>query len=238
MLGPRHAASGAVAFAAAAPYLHPTGAGLIAGVILTAGAALDPDLDEHGSTISSEGGFLTEGLSQVVHRAGGGHRKLTHSLLGAVIFTATAELLVMDQHSIYARAGLVLYAGLLGGAALHALNPRRRRARHRGHYRDLAALAAGGVAVFAFHVNLSPMPWCIAIGVLAHIAGDMLTHDGCPLLFPVCRRDFALLPHPLRITAGKFTEHWIVGPALAVALVILVARDAAALETAHRLLLI
>ena len=68
MLGKDHALSGGLAFAAVAPLLHVTPAGLVAGVVLTAGAGLLPDLDEPGSTISRQGGFVTRCLAVVVRR--------------------------------------------------------------------------------------------------------------------------------------------------------------------------
>jgi LexA-binding, inner membrane-associated putative hydrolase len=64
--GRDHALTGAVAFAAAAPLLHLTALSVAAGTVLTAGAALLPDIDEPGSTISRQGGFLTMSLAWIV----------------------------------------------------------------------------------------------------------------------------------------------------------------------------
>lgn len=51
MLGKDHALSGGVAFPVTAPFAaHLTAEQLAAGTVLTAGAALLPDLDEPGST--------------------------------------------------------------------------------------------------------------------------------------------------------------------------------------------
>ena len=47
-----------------------------------------------------------------------------------------------------------------------------------------------------------------------YIAGDELTHDGCPLAWPVSRREYHLLPRLLQITTGRFAEHWIVSTLL------------------------
>src|ERR1700691_740528 len=66
VLGRDHALTGAVAFAALVPLLHVTAIGAVTGTVLTAGAALLPDIDEPGSTIAREGGFLTTGLAWVV----------------------------------------------------------------------------------------------------------------------------------------------------------------------------
>jgi membrane-bound metal-dependent hydrolase YbcI (DUF457 family) len=67
---------------------------------------------------------------------------------------------------------------------------------------------------------------CTALGMLAHVAGDMCTHDGCPLLYPLSRHEFGLLPEPIRITTNKLAEHWVVTPLLVAALVWLAWRDA------------
>jgi membrane-bound metal-dependent hydrolase YbcI (DUF457 family) len=67
---------------------------------------------------------------------------------------------------------------------------------------------------------------CVALGMLAHVAGDMGTHDGCPLLYPLSRHEFGLLPEPFRITTNKLAEHWIVSPLLLVGLAYFLWRDA------------
>ena len=73
----------------------------------------------------------------------------------------------------------------------------------------------------------------VALGALAHVAGDMLTHDGCPLLYPVSRYEFGLLPEPIRITTNKLAERWVISPLLLVGLAYFIYRDAApALTTA------
>ena len=62
--------------------------------------------------------------------------------------------------------------------------------------------------------------------MLAHLAGDMCTHDGCPLLYPLSRHEFGLLPEPLRITTNKLAEHWLVSPLLIAGLAYFLWRDA------------
>jgi hypothetical protein len=70
-------------------------------------------------------------------------------------------------------------------------------------------------------------------GALARLAGDMLTHDGCPLLYPVSRYKIGLLPEPVRITTNKLAERWVISPLLLAGLAYFIYRDAApALTTA------
>src|SRR6202012_4589929 len=90
MLGRDHALSGAVAFAGLAPVLHVRMSYLAAGVVLTAGAGVLPDIDHPDSTISRSFGFLTERFSWLGNKLAGVHRHGTHSLLGIIAFTAAA----------------------------------------------------------------------------------------------------------------------------------------------------
>ena len=67
------------------------------------------------------------------------------------------------------------------------------------------------------------------------LAGDMLTHGGCPIVYPVSREDFHLLPPDLQFTTGKFAEHWVLTPLLTAALLILTWRDTGLVSVTHYL---
>ena len=82
-----------------------------------------------------------------------------------------------------------------------------------GHHGDVIGLAGAAAAIY-WNAGLTLVPLCIALGAAAHIAGDELTHDGCPLAWPVSRREYHLLPRRLQITTGRFAEHWIVSTLL------------------------
>lgn len=224
MLGRDHALSGAVAFAAVAPLVHVSGMHLATGVALTAGAGVLPDIDEPGSTIARTFGFFTGAFSWLVHKLSGGHRKGTHSLIGVALMTAGAVAAgawqasapvqhgrpVLSWHLV--PAGLIL--ALLFAAGFRALNIG-------SHHADIAGLALAALVVWQrwdlTKVTMRQVPvlaLCLCIGVLAHIAGDMITHHGCPLLYPFSRYCFGLLPKQLRISTNKLAEHWIVTPLL------------------------
>jgi len=222
-----HALSGALAFTAAAPALHVSGAALLAGAVFTAGAATAPDIDEHGSTISRTLGFFTEAVSWIVHRISGGHRKGTHSVLGAAAFTVAAWLAVTHAGSLAGKIVLGVILGLVLAAGVRALGIG-------GHHGDAIGLAGAAAAVY-WRAGLSLVPLCIALGAAAHIAGDELTHGGCPLAWPVSRREYHLLPRRLRITTGRFAEHWIVSTLLLGGLAYLLWRNTGIAEAVRHL---
>ena len=79
-----------------------------------------------------------------------------------------------------------------------------------------------------------------ALGCAAHIAGDELTHGGCPLFWPGSMHEFHLLPRPLQITTAKLCETWVVFPLLLAGLAVgglardrPPARHPSAIEVAH-----
>jgi membrane-bound metal-dependent hydrolase YbcI (DUF457 family) len=243
MLGRDHALSGALAFAAAAPLLHVTGAHLAAGIALTAGAGVLPDIDEPGSTIARTFGFLTGAFAWIVHKISGGHRKGTHSLFGVALLTAGSLAAGSWQAGAQAAGGhpqpwwhlvpAALILALLFSAGFRALHIG-------GHHGDAAGVALAALAIWkGWDLVLVPprhvpvLAVCLALGMLAHIAGDMCTHDGCPLLYPVVRHEFGLLPAPIRFTTNKLAEHWIVTPLLIAGIAYFLWRDVGSPASIH-----
>ena len=232
MLGRDHALSGALAFTAVAPLLHVTGVHLAAGTALTAGAGVLPDLDEPGSTIARTFGFLTGAFAWIVHKISGGHRKGTHSLVGVALMTVASLAAGSWQAGALSGhperwwhlvpAGLIL--ALLISAGFRALHIG-------GHHGDAAGIAVAALVIWkgwdlALVRNVPVLAVCVTLGMLAHLAGDMCTHDGCPLLYPLSRHEFGLLPEPVRITTNKLAEHWVVSPLLLAGLAYFLWRDA------------
>ena len=213
MLGHSHALSGAAAgLAAATLVLHdPAGPAALL-TALTAAYALAPDLDSCGSTAARSLGFATRCVSRVIRAVSGGHRHGTHSLLGIAVFAAVAGLACSLRGDPAGRILLwfVLAAGLT--AASDALRM--------GHIGNLLALGAAAVmAVGGFGLALVPV--AAALGCATHIAGDMLTVSGCPLLWPGTLRDFHLLPRRARFSTGHAAEKFLVTPLLLAALGVL-----------------
>lgn len=187
MMGRSHALSGAAGWLALAPPLATAAdipmdpAALAAGAVVTAGAALLPDLDHPSSTVARALGPVSQLLAVAIATLAGGHRQATHSLafvaaaaggLWAATLTPAADVIT------------VAVGGLCVGLAVRALGPQRMRG---GGVIDLTlvawTLALTGIGWF----HLGPVAWlpaAVALGAALHIAGDCLTPQGCPLLWP------------------------------------------------------
>jgi len=240
VLGRDHALTGAVLFTALAPALHMPLADLPAGVVLGAGAGVLPDMDHPDSTIADSFGLVTEAFSRFTNKVSGGHRHGTHSIIGVAVFAAVAwGCGVLQQHVGAVRhfghgalAGsvswgmipAVIVLTLLYASALRAL-------KIGGHFADLIGFIAAAVTCYLGTDVASVTVWkwkipfiaaAVAIGCIGHIAGDELTHGGCPVLWPVSQHEFHLLPKSMQITTAKMTENKVIFPLLVVLLIVAV----------------
>ncbi len=68
------------------------------------------------------------------------------------------------------------------------------------------------------HWHIPMLAVALALGCAAHIAGDELTHGGCPVFWPFSMHEFHLLPKPFQFTTAKLCETWIIFPLLVVGL--------------------
>lgn len=220
-LGHTHALSGLVTGTAVGMYashvriehvalghLSPGHLAIFAG--LTAGAAVLPDIDHPDSTLARSFGFLTKGFAWLVGKISGGHRHLTHAILGIAGFTVLAWLAVKFRLDIGGKIALALFLSLIIAGALYAL------AVH-GHGADVLAIAAA-IALVIRGYGLALVAIAVCLGCVTHVLGDMLTVQGCPLLYPFSDWHFRLLPEPLAFTTGTWPELWVLDPALAAGL--------------------
>lgn len=199
-MGRTHATAGAATGAAWAEYIaHLSLPATIVLAGLTAGAAVLPDVDHPNSTMAHSFGFLTKLIATVIGKVSGGHRKLTHSLLGIGLFWAAAAAGVHYRHDMAGRVGLcvlltlILASGLCIVPKLHS------------HITDAAAvLLAIWMAVTGTGLGLVAL--ATGIGCAAHIAVDMLTDKGCPLLLPVSPRRFRWWGEPMAFTTQTHPE--------------------------------
>lgn len=215
-MGRTHATSGAVAFlvlvpAAGAAGFDVSGLAVATGAVAAAGAAMLPDLDHPQASVSQALGPLTRLMARGVSVVSGGHRCGTHSLLGVAV-VAGVGVVVYRAGGIW----LGLWLAFLAAITLAALRVRLSRVTV---VHTVACLIVGAalasLSVWGA-VPLRLVPWAVAVGAAVHVAGDCLTREGCPLLWPVSSRRVAVLQ--LR-TEGP-VERWVIGPGLAVVAVV------------------
>lgn len=202
MMGRTHALSGSTAFAAlafAAPMVgvHAHWGAISAGLLSTAGAALLPDLDHPDATCAHVFGFVSKALARFVHRVSGGHRHATHSFA----FMAAMPLLTW--------AGDVMLGNWFALSLMFVLFAFGLRALHLA--RGLAPALAFALTLVVASTMLRDfgwLPYSVGVGIAAHLAGDCLTKEGCPLLWP--RRTHYMLPIVRR--TGNAVERRIFAP--------------------------
>lgn len=163
-----------------------TPSGVVAGALVTAGAALVPDADHRHATIANSLPPLSNIMCIQVGKMSGGHRHGTHSILGLAVFMAIAALAGMwtmelpGFGTIFPGAGIL--AVLLASFAAKALK----------FIPDTMQKFPWvvGIAVGAFVTLYAPQqpywfPLSMGLGVAIHLVGDMLTTGGCNLLWPL-----------------------------------------------------
>ncbi|MBM7805657.1 membrane-bound metal-dependent hydrolase YbcI (DUF457 family) [Geodermatophilus bullaregiensis] len=201
MLGHSHALSGLAAGAATLPWAPVQGTvAQVAWVAAAGGFAMLPDLDHSGSTVSDMWGPATDVPSGAVGRLAGGHRWGTHdALLAPVAFGALA----LAAANLFWSSLLVMALAIgLALRALHFVIPGRAENTVVGNL----VLSWGGAWLLLAHTPQPTwLPWAVALGVLTHVAGDLVTKQGVPvpLLWLLRRRRLALTPMRTGTTLEK-----------------------------------
>jgi membrane-bound metal-dependent hydrolase YbcI (DUF457 family) len=247
VMGPTHATSGAVAWLAGGGIVttvlgyQQSPAEVAVYTAVCAGAALLPDLDVSGKVFRGRGGataaqvfgvvslFIAECIEKLSlgiylltrtnrdPRRRYGHRTFTHTLVFAVLVGVAVSLLVT-------RFGRPVVIGTLFitlGLAVRGLLAEW--AKRNGWLVTTTASAA--VTALAFHgLPADGYPLlgvAVGAGCLVHLLGDMITHHGCPLLWPVPirRRTWYMLttPDPISVRAGGWFERLVLLPGLTIA---------------------
>ncbi|MFI2607397.1 metal-dependent hydrolase [Kitasatospora sp. NPDC018619] len=187
-MGHSHAVSGAMLYAASAPFLPPLllhatlqPADILMGTVLCAGAALLPDLDHHDGSIANFLGPVSKVLCRFVAWVSGGHRHATHSLL-FVALTGGGTWAGVTYLGRNFTLGLTFFLLALAIRALRLCPP--------GDGPEAWITVIGLAALGTFGMNTwmpnSPgwLPYAVGLGTLAHLLGDCLTKKGAPLLWP------------------------------------------------------
>jgi membrane-bound metal-dependent hydrolase YbcI (DUF457 family) len=183
---------------------------------LTAGAAVLPDIDHPNSSLAHCFGFFTKAVAWLIGRISGGHRHLTHAILGVAGFTILAWLAVKYRGDVAGKVGLILFLSLIIASGLYALGIR-------GHVADLLAIA-GALGLVTTTTGLPLVALAVGVGCATHVVGDMLTDEGCPLLYPLSNKHYHLLSQRLSFTTGTRPELWLLDPALTAGLGLLLYR--------------
>ncbi|MFE5580222.1 metal-dependent hydrolase [Kitasatospora sp. NPDC056531] len=188
MMGHSHAVSGAMLYAASAPFLPPLllhtklePADILMGTVLCAGAALLPDLDHHDGSIANFLGPVSKALCRFVAWASGGHRHATHSLL-FVALMGGGTWAGVTYLGRYFTLGLTFFLLALAIKALRLCPPSN------GPEAWITVIGLSALGTFGMNTWMpnSPgwLPYAVALGTLAHLLGDCLTKKGAPLLWP------------------------------------------------------
>ncbi len=243
--GPTHAMSGLAAWAAVTAF---AGAGAIGqltpktwvvGATLASGAALLPDIDHPKATVASTFGGISRGMSAgisgisgVVYRLTrthrdpdrkGTHRGLTHTLVFAVLSGLVTTAIVQSSAGWALGVLMFFFAGLAVRGIMHSWSPNR----------DALLIAVASLLLtIACWVwagdqpsNAAAFGVAVMVGCVAHLVGDAITEEGCPMLWPVpigWRTWHPIAPpRLLRMQTGGRVEMVLVGPALTISAVML-----------------
>jgi membrane-bound metal-dependent hydrolase YbcI (DUF457 family) len=158
-----------------------SGAQIASGAVVTAGAAMLPDLDHPQATVSRSLGIVSQKMSFAFSKLMGGHRNGSHSLLFIVaIFLLLNQLLVGNGPAAIIPAFLIIFfltslvvrtlteADGLIGAIVSAI----------------IACTLMSVTANNNSIDYSWIVYSVAIGCLLHDLGDLVTVEGIPLLYP------------------------------------------------------
>lgn len=243
--GPTHAMSGLAAWAAVTAFAGADAIGQltpktwVVGATLASGAALLPDIDHPKATVASTFGGISRGMSAgisgisgVVYRLTrthrdpdrkGTHRGLTHTLVFAVLSGLVTTAIVQSSAGWALGVLMFFFAGLAVRGIMHSWSPNR----------DALLIAVASllltIACWAWAgdqpSNAAAFGVAVMIGCVAHLVGDAITEEGCPMLWPVpigwrTWRPIAP-PKLLRMQTGGRVEMVLVGPALTISAVAL-----------------
>ena len=196
MLGPSHALSGAAIGAwapIAAPLALPPAEHAVF-ALATMAWSVWPDVDHHkASTAKGMWGPVSAGPAHVLGRLTGGHRGGTHHIAAAAL--AAGAVWLSSAHPVALGVAYALTVGM-SLAALDAVISAVRL-----HWvENLLVSVLGAALLVGSGVGASWLPWAVALGVVAHIAGDRVRVGGLGEGL-VCRLSLAaLIAIPLTFT--------------------------------------
>jgi membrane-bound metal-dependent hydrolase YbcI (DUF457 family) len=179
--------------------LPPSAIGLTV-VVVSAFLAVWPDIDEQGSWISHQ-------ASHVMWLLG--------AMTGMIVAFAFTQSVLWLVAGFVAGAVIGRIAGGLVLQILRILSGGHRRMTHSVLVGAALIVAAGVMYALGLGV-LSLPPLALAWGQYLHLAGDVVTTGGVPLLYPLWGRDIRVLPYGI----AQFGELIVGGVALMVGLIL------------------
>lgn len=210
MMGGHHAVSGTAAWMAAAGSAQIAGRAtgldlleleatqVLAGAVVTTGAALLPDIDHPRATIARSAGGISKAVASVVGGAAG-HRGATHTLLAMIGFTMLAATVArLDWHADVPMLGQVQLGAVAVVTVMCAFATRALKIISGLLLPWIVGLGSGLLVAAFAPVTGTWLPVAIGLGVLVHLVGDLLTIDGIP--FPT----WPLVVKPPKRVASAF----------------------------------
>ncbi|WP_210480826.1 metal-dependent hydrolase [Naasia sp. SYSU D00948] len=193
VMGFTHATSGTAAWLATTAALPALGtgilpltpAGVLAGAMVAAGAALLPDADHSSATIAHSVPVLGRVVTDAIGDVSGGHRHGAHSLLATGLVTAGAVALGGWRAELPVVGDAPVGPAIATVALITFAVKARDLVRHWRTAWALGLLAAVLVLVYASDTSVW-FPLAVGVGYAAHLVGDALTVGGIPgLLWPL-----------------------------------------------------
>ncbi|WP_146341241.1 metal-dependent hydrolase [Nesterenkonia sp. NBAIMH1] len=154
-------------------------------IFVCAGAALLADADHRHATVAHSLPPVSEAVCELVGRVAGGHRNGTHSVVGVIAFTAVAwaaSLIVVETPAGAVNVGAGVMTVLLASFAAKVLKFMPSSA-SRAPW--AVGAAVGALVAFGLGGEMLLFPLAVALGMVVHIVGDMLTPQGVNWVWPL-----------------------------------------------------
>lgn len=191
MMGANHAITGAAAWVAVtstatgALGLVPMEPGeMLVGMLVAAGAALLPDADHPNATIAHSVPLIGSAGASAVSGMVGGHRHGTHSLLSIPVIALIAWVLQFGTASVTWWERPIAWAPAIAVVALVCFAAKAMKLVVSWPKAWVSGAMVGALVLLFAPEDPFWLQLAIVLGFVIHLAGDMLTVGGLPLLWP------------------------------------------------------
>ena len=154
--------------------------------VLTTAAALFPDIDHHKATVTRSFGGLTRLVRWILIKPFfGKHREGTHSIFFAGLVGFGAWLLIKYIDLPGCKIALLILLSIVTSSLIRLFHIQ-------GWKDDVAPVPVWAFLIFFTDIDLTIIPWALALGCLTHVIGDCMTDRGCPILWPISKQKITL----------------------------------------------